>query len=315
VTNYTYPGTNVLKNTLGAVGHEELERLEAPYVEGRSIEIALGYGPKGHFDADHLKALHHHLFQDVYEWAGHTRDERVTLDDKTVASEPILSKLGGQPFLAGPLIPGVLDEIARTIRDAGNLRGLSRGEFAERAADILIALNAAHAFREGNGRTQRAFISELAHEAGHSLDFTVVSKERMIRASIAANEYDNPSMMRRMFDEISDPSRIAALRPAIQSMEENGFPWNDYYLSTTEPGRRVDVTMAGVNGEHFLARTDTGILIGNVADLPEPRPAVDEKFTLDTPDKEVAKDTASAETDAERQAREEGDKDDDDREP
>jgi fido (protein-threonine AMPylation protein) len=52
----------------------------------------LGQGPKGEFDTAYLKAIHRHLFQDVYEWAGRTRDDRVMLSDGTIASEPVLRK-------------------------------------------------------------------------------------------------------------------------------------------------------------------------------------------------------------------------------
>ena len=92
------------------------------------------------------------------------------------------------------------------------MRGLSREQFAERAADVMIELNGVHPPLEGNGRTQRAFMRELAKEAGHNLDFSVISQERMIQASIAAHERGDPSMIRRMFDEISDPPRATLLR-------------------------------------------------------------------------------------------------------
>jgi len=74
VPNYTYSGDpdSAVKNKLGAATHEELERLEAALVAARAYEIETGHGPSGNFDAEHLKALHRHLFQDVYEWAGHT---------------------------------------------------------------------------------------------------------------------------------------------------------------------------------------------------------------------------------------------------
>jgi cell filamentation protein len=52
------------------------------------------------------------------------------------------------------------------------LRGLSRDEFAERAAEVMIQINGVHAFRKGNGRTQRVSVCELAGEAGHQLDFS-----------------------------------------------------------------------------------------------------------------------------------------------
>jgi cell filamentation protein len=210
VPNYTlddYPG--VLKNKLGATSHEQLGRLEAPLVAMRYSELQYGYGPTGQFDRAHLKAIHRHLFQDVYEWAGHTRDERVCLADGSIATEPLFSKSGGA-FLHGREIPGALDQLAATIRDSNYLRGLSRGRFAERGADIMAEINRIHAFREGNGRTQRVFMEELAKQAGHSLDFTVVSQERMIQASIAANEHSDPAIMRRIFDEASSACRRVA---------------------------------------------------------------------------------------------------------
>jgi cell filamentation protein len=141
VPNYTYPGTDTVKNKLGATTHDELEQREARIVAGRATEIRLGEGPQGQFDADHLKAIHRHLFQDVYEWAGYTRDERVRLADGSVATEPLMRKADGSAFVAGPVIPTALDDIAKRLREAGYLRGLSRPEFAMQAADIMSDLN------------------------------------------------------------------------------------------------------------------------------------------------------------------------------
>jgi cell filamentation protein len=272
VPGYTLGDGSTLKNKLGATSHDELERLEVDYVKLRQLDFEFGHGPSGNFDTAHLKAIHRHLFQDVYEWAGHTRAEKVKLSDGSVATEPLMRKMDGQPFMAGPQIAKALDHVSAELRKANYLRGLPREEFAHRAADIMAEINGAHAFREGNGRTQRVFIGEVAKQAGHDLDFTVVSRERMIEASIAANEQGDTAMMRRLFDEISTPSRVAALTPAINFLEGQGFPWNDRYVATMEPGFPVDVTFAGGVGEHFMARTGSGILIGQVADLPTPTP-------------------------------------------
>lgn len=279
MANYTYPGTLTVKNKLGARAHEELERLEAPFVEARDIEIALELGPRGQFDVGHLKAIHHHLFQDVFEWAGHTRDEHVTLSDGSIASEPAMRKLGGGDFLVGPRVPDALDRVATNLRDSGYLRDLSREEFAMRAADVMADINAIHPFREGNGRTQRVFMRELAKQAGYELDFDVISQERMIQASIAANEQQDPAMMRRLFDEISNPGRVAALRKAIEYLEHQNFNWNDYYISTTEPAHNVEMTMVGMAGENFMARTASQILIGRTSDLHAPYPERGEQFS------------------------------------
>lgn len=278
--NYTYPGTQTVKNKFGITDERVLTRLEGAFVEARQTEIALRYGPKGRFDAAHLKSLHQHLFQDVYEWAGRTRDERVNLSDGTVATQPVLRKPDGKNFLIAGFIPDALDFITKSIRDAGYLRGLSRQEFAERAASIMAELNSIHPFREGNGRTQRTFVMELAREAGHKLDFSVVSKERMIQASIEAHERNDPEMMRRLFNEISDSSRVEALRNAIDFFERHQFSWNDHYLATAEAGHEVELTMAGIAGDHFMGRTKSKILIGNTSDLPEPRPPNGGTFTI-----------------------------------
>lgn len=277
---YTLEDGITVKNKLGAISHDELEAIEADYVSNRLLQFELGHGPTGQFDVVHLKAIHRHLFQDVYEWAGRTRDEKVRLSDGTVATEPVLRKLDGKPFLTGRRISTALNRIAATLRDANYLRGLPRVEFAYRSADILVALNAAHPFREGNGRTQRAFIRALAAQAGHDLDFSVVSRERMTQASITGNEQADSGMMRRMFDEISDPVRVAALDKAIEALNRLNFLWNDRYIATAEPGYRVEVTMAGMAGEQFMARTVDAVLIGQVSDLPEPRPQRGTIFTL-----------------------------------
>ena len=102
----------------------------------------------------------------------------------------------------------------------------------------------------------------------------------MIQASIVANDHDDPAMMRRLFNEISDPSRVAALRQAIGFFEKRRFPWNDRYLATTEPGHQVELTMVGTAGDHFMGRTSSQILIGNTSDLPDPHPRSHETFTM-----------------------------------
>jgi cell filamentation protein len=260
--------------------YEALEAAETAYVADRLLEIRLGQGPGGNFDVEHLKAIHRHLFQDVYEWAGHTRDERVALSDGTIATEPVLRKIDGKPFLQGPLIAEGLDRIAGRLVDEDYLRRLTREEFANRAANAMVDLNAVHPFREGNGRTQRVFMEALAHEAGHQLDFSVVSRERMIQASIEGNEKSDPSMMRRLFTEITHPDRVAALTIAIAALEQYGFAWNDRYIATAEPGHKVGMQLAGIAGDQFMGRTQTTILIGKTSDLPQQRPDQGQEFTL-----------------------------------
>ena len=63
---YLYPGTPVLRNKLGLTDPDQFDQMERRLVTQR---IAEGV-PTGVFDLAHLRAIHHHLFQDVYDWAG-----------------------------------------------------------------------------------------------------------------------------------------------------------------------------------------------------------------------------------------------------
>lgn len=67
------------------------------------------------------------------------------------------------------------------------LKGLSFEQMVKRLAFYLGEINILHPFREGNGRTQRSFIMQLAKQAGYHLDFSHLTPDEMIEASIKVN--------------------------------------------------------------------------------------------------------------------------------
>ncbi len=67
---------------------------------------------------------------------------------------------------------------------------LPEKEFAEQAAHFLAELNAIHAFREGNGRTQLTFFAMLADRAGQTLDLEKLDPDAMLHAMIASFDGD-----------------------------------------------------------------------------------------------------------------------------
>jgi cell filamentation protein len=72
---YLIPGTQVLRNRVGARTPEALQAAENDLVEARVIELreAPGLlGARAH-DLGYLQAIHRQLFQDVYDWAGDLR--------------------------------------------------------------------------------------------------------------------------------------------------------------------------------------------------------------------------------------------------
>lgn len=73
-----------------------------------------------------------------------------------------LNRPGGPSFARWEEISPGVDHVAGWVRDRGFLRGLEREPFASELAVAYNGLNAVHPLREGNGRTQRAWISDLA---------------------------------------------------------------------------------------------------------------------------------------------------------
>lgn len=184
---YRYPGTDVLINLRD---YRDQARLQA-YEARRSNLRARSGLPVGDFSYAHLKAIHWHLFQDVYDWAGDQRIVEMVKEDTV--------------FCPSEHIDQRMTEIADDLAADYHLVGLSAPEFAERAGHYLCAINAAHPFREGNGRTQRAFLGLLAEQAGHPIDWSRITPEQMREASIAGMEGNTRPM--------ADVLQVAIERP------------------------------------------------------------------------------------------------------
>jgi cell filamentation protein len=194
---YVYPGTTVLKNIPRIRNQEILDRIEADRVGQRSLEL-IEHPLSGLFDVAHLQRIHRFLFQDLYEWAGHFR----TVD---------IAK-GNSYFAHVPYIESTLKELFEKLSEAHHLRGLNQEKFASRGAEILGTLNAVHAFREGNGRTQREFVRELAHKNGYWIDWNKVSRQELYQASEASFlRADNT-----LFEKL--------LKGAIEPIDRDRFP-------------------------------------------------------------------------------------------
>ena len=76
------------------------------------------------------------------------------------------------------------DEIFGKLKNDCYLEGLPKEKFAKKAAYYFSEINALHPFREGNGRTQREFIRQLAYQSGYILHFSAISEQEMVQASI-----------------------------------------------------------------------------------------------------------------------------------
>ncbi|MGD0864305.1 MAG: Fic family protein [Rhizomicrobium sp.] len=165
---YCYKGTTVLKNIPGLRFQVELDAFEAISTAQRSDEPF----PNGRLSVRHYRAIHRHLFQDVYAWAGRYRTLRISKD--------------GSAFCYPENIAGEMEKLFTGLRVRNHLRGLKAGAFATQAAETLGTLNAIHPFREGNGRSQTTFLFLLAAQAAHPLNLDNLDRERFLAAMVAS---------------------------------------------------------------------------------------------------------------------------------
>jgi cell filamentation protein len=132
-------------------------------------------------DLAHLLDLHERLFEQVYPFAGQLRYVDVAKPGQA-----------GEPFLHHRWIETYLGAVAEQLRALENLTGLpDPGEWADRAGYFWAALHHAHPFREGNGRSIRLWVEDLAAAAGHRVGWRGVSPERQVNVVAAAAHGDH----------------------------------------------------------------------------------------------------------------------------
>ena len=86
----------------------------------------------------------------------------------------------------------------------GYLRKLARNAFVGRLAHYYAEVNAIHPFREGNGRAQRAFLAQLARDAGWRVTWPELDREKNDAAS-AAGLHGDPRPLRDLLDGLVRP--------------------------------------------------------------------------------------------------------------
>lgn len=74
--------------------------------------------------------------------------------------------------------------------------------------NLFADINALHPFREGNGRTQRHFIEELAKVNQIKLDLTQISSDDMISASCNSIAGDN-RYLAKLFFACAEPVAVS----------------------------------------------------------------------------------------------------------
>ena len=168
-SSYCYKGTNTLKNILNIRDSKTLQKYEAKITAAKLFALRQ-IGILGNFDIAHLKKIHKFLFEDVYPFAGAFRNENIAK--------------GVFRFAEYEYIEPELNRLLNKLKNEDYLADFPKEEIAKKLAYYLSELNVLHPFREGNGRTIREFIRELALKNKYVLNLSNVSPKDFLNASI-----------------------------------------------------------------------------------------------------------------------------------
>ncbi|WP_276740554.1 Fic/DOC family protein [Actinomyces bouchesdurhonensis] len=182
---YFIPGTHAMRNKFtrggrfpnGIPSMVVVGALEEHWARLRLMELTRS-PLLGRFDYDHMKAIHRHIFQDTFVWAGQERS--APTGGPMIKFGPDVSafpKFDPRDYSvpheytsAGRELTEAATHEYALLKEADYLRGLALGDFVDNLALRWVSLNVVHSFREGNTRSQLVFFSELAHHAGYHLD-------------------------------------------------------------------------------------------------------------------------------------------------
>jgi cell filamentation protein len=223
---YLDPDWGVLANKVGARTQPDLDAIEDAMVEARTVQLR-DRPIAATFDEQHLRAIHRHLFQDIYHWAGEPRTVDTSKPGDSAGFFP------HQRFALG--VPATFEQI----RDRRFRPGMSRTEFVHKLTATYDEINHLHLFREGNGRAQRIFLNQLAEQAGYGIDWAGVTAKRNDQVCRAAG-HGNVEPMWEMLNEAVD-------RPDSVPENPQGRGPGQVARSTTQLRRRYDASNKSEN--------------------------------------------------------------------
>ena len=165
-TIYCYPGTNVLINHFNIRDIDVLEIVERD-ITSMAIALLTNSPVKGNFTLKHLQDIHYAIFHELYPFAGQIREVAIAKSNL---------------FCLPQFIRPMADEIFQKLHRDNCLRGLDKETFIDKLAFYSAEINALHPFREGNGRSLKLFLQELAKQAGYQLEY--LDKDKQLEADI-----------------------------------------------------------------------------------------------------------------------------------
>lgn len=223
--DYFWPGQidDCRINLLDIHDADELEYEERILTAERASDIASGEAniPRT-FDLAHLQAIHRHLFQDVYEWAGELRATELVRPSADPDGPP-------HEFVKPEDIERLSGTIVGQLGDPSDLRDRPISEVVDVLARTYAGINVLHPFVEGNGRTQRIFLDYVAEAAGYRIEWSRLANRQN---EVMAEAFGvGPEPMRQALAECIVPAQLD--RQAANTARLTG-------AGLTDPSRAVD---------------------------------------------------------------------------
>lgn len=166
---YCYKDSDVLVNKFDIHDNKKLEEIERKIVLAKLYELRQNRQIEN-FDITHFVGIHKFLFEDIYPFAGLFRNENIAK--------------GNFSFAEWEYIEDELKKLLDQLKEENYLQNLDRNTFIKRLSYYMAELNVLHPFREGNGRTIREFIRQLAYKNGYVLNLKNINPKEMLHACI-----------------------------------------------------------------------------------------------------------------------------------
>ncbi len=185
ISDNCYPGTSILINKFNIRDENKLNEAETAITSARNTEW-LSQSRMDTFNFCHYKTIHFYLFSDLYNWAGQIRTVNI-------------SKKGTR-FCPAQKIEEHAALIFKRLKEQKFFHDLQHDEFVDEITDFYNNTNFLHPFREGNGRTQRTFLTQLIRYVGYNIDWSAMDTDLLMIATIqAANGVTD--LLRRVLSE------------------------------------------------------------------------------------------------------------------
>ena len=164
-----YEGTTCLINKFGIKDEKKLAQMETLITTVKCKELEIN-PIDGNFGFDHYKAIHKYIFEDLYDWAGQVRTASISKK--------------GTVFTLPESIEPLADRIFSGLQKENCYIGYDNDRYIESIVDFYCRTNMLHPFREGNGRTQRVFLTQLIRHSGHDINFSTIDTDELMIATI-----------------------------------------------------------------------------------------------------------------------------------